>query len=626
MTHFAHALPRWTLVLTALLVAGGISFIVFEEAINAFFTDRLGDDSSFLFTAGLIISALAADILLPVPSSLLGVAAGVKLGFWPGFASVWIGLTLGGLVGYSMGYGLSAAGLRRFIGEREYAAARSLAARLGVAVLALTRAAPLVAETAVLAAGIARMPLRLFLPALLLANTGVALVYTGLGAQAQASSSALLAGLGGFLLPALWWGFTRRRVNKQTRAGSMVGSAHRVCFSVRFDYPVHFIRSTFDDTSPILAASINPGRKAPVRFAVFVDANLARSAPALIPAIRRYASAYAGRIELAATPAIVAGGETVKNDPDLVHQMHKQLLELGLDRHESVLAIGGGAVLDAVGYAAATFHRGVRLIRMPSTVLAQNDAGVGVKNGINAFGVKNLVGCFAPPVAVINDLDLLDSLPERERRAGMAEAVKVALIRDEKFYCWIEDQATALVNGDREALAHLILRCAELHLAQIAGAGDPFESGSARPLDYGHWVAHKLEALSHHELRHGEAVAIGMALDARYAVLRGLLAEADADRIEWLLKTLGFDLWHPSLDLRGSDGRLRFLAGLEEFRTHLGGHLSITLLTGLGACVEVHELDEACILAACNFLRSLPHHAPFPEVEGDQERLRRILS
>jgi len=197
------------LVLVTLLVAGGIVFAAFGDTVSGFFEHRLGNDAAPTLVAGLIISALAADILLPVPSSLLGVAAGLKLGFWVGFASVWIGLTLGGLVGYGLGYGLNTAGLRRFIGEREYAAAQSLAIRLGAAVIALTRAAPLVAETAVIAAGIARMPLRQFIPVLLLANAGVASVYAGLGAQAESTGSALLAGLGGFVLPALWWGFTR---------------------------------------------------------------------------------------------------------------------------------------------------------------------------------------------------------------------------------------------------------------------------------------------------------------------------------------------------------------------------------------------------------------------------------
>ena len=188
-----------------------------------------------------------------------------------------------------------------------------------------------------------------------------------------------------------------------------------------------------------------------------------------------------------------------------------------------MIAVGGGAVLDAVGLVAATTHRGVRLIRVPTTVLAQDDSGVGVKNGVNLYGVKNFCGTFAPPFAVLNDLDLLTPLAERDKIAGMAEAVKVALIRDGDFFAWLERHADDLITFQRPALAAMIRRCAELHMRQIAHGGDPFETGSARPLDYGHWSAHKLESLTKHHLRHGEAVAIGIALDARYSVLAGLL-------------------------------------------------------------------------------------------------------
>ena len=202
--------------------------------------------------------------------------------------------------------------------------------------------------------------------------------------------------------------------------------------------------------------------------------------------------------------------------------MQQRLFEHRIDRHSYVIAIGGGAVLDAVGLVAATTHRGVRLIRVPTTVLAQDDSGVGVKNGVNLCGVKNFVGTFAPPFAVLNDLDLLTRLSERDKIAGMAEAVKVALIRDGDFFAWLERNADELVTFERPALAQMIRRCAELHMRQIAHGGDPFETGSARPLDYGHWSAHKLESLTHHHVRHGEAVAIGIALDARYSVLAGL--------------------------------------------------------------------------------------------------------
>ena len=149
-----------------------------------------------------------------------------------------------------------------------------------------------------------------------------------------------------------------------------------------------------------------------------------------------------------------------------------------------------------------------------------------MKNAINAFGFKNLLGTFAPPFAVINDFAFLDILPEREKRGGMAEAVKVALIRDADFFAWLEREADALARFQPNALDTLVQRCARRHMHQIAHGGDPFETGSARPLDYGHWSAHKLEGLTRHALRHGEAVAIGVALDARYSVLAGCSGKA----------------------------------------------------------------------------------------------------
>jgi 3-dehydroquinate synthase len=141
-----------------------------------------------------------------------------------------------------------------------------------------------------------------------------------------------------------------------------------------------------------------------------------------------------------------------------------------------------------------------------------------------------------------------------------------------------------------------------LHLHQIAHGGDPFEMGSARPLDYGHWAAHKLESLTRHHLRHGEAVAIGMSLDARYSVLAGHLAAGVEDRICFLLEHLGFRLWHPALGSKTAEGRPAVLAGLQDFREHLGGELTITLLSEIGVGVEVHEMDEALVLEAMHWL------------------------
>jgi 3-dehydroquinate synthase len=251
-----------------------------------------------------------------------------------------------------------------------------------------------------------------------------------------------------------------------------------------------------------------------------------------------------------------------------------------------------------VGLAAATAHRGVRHVRIPSTTLSQADSGVGVKNGINAFGKKNFIGTFAPPFAVINDFQLLESLTPRDKRAGFVEAVKVALIRDAAYFAEIESLAEKLCAFDPAAMQRLIFRCAELHLDHIATSGDPFESGSARPLDFGHWAAHKLEQLSEYRLRHGEAVAIGIALDTVYSRATGMLDAQSAERILKLLEALGFELFAGELLHADAQNSLQVITGLEEFREHLGGELTITLLNGIGKGVEVHDMQVPVVINA----------------------------
>jgi len=375
-------------------------------------------------------------------------------------------------------------------------------------------------------------------------------------------------------------------------------------FAVPFTYPVYFTENIFEPDNAVFVNALTrlEGERRH-RFVVFVDEGVASAWGGLGEAITNYAEANAETLELVAAPEVIDGGEAIKNDADLVARLQKRMLDLGIDRHSFVVAIGGGALLDMIGYVAATTHRGLRLIRVPTTVLAQNDSGVGVKTGVNAWGSKNLLGSFAPPFAVINDSAFLATLSERDRRAGMAEAVKVALIRDGGFFAALEANAEALAAFDATAVNHLVRRCAELHMHQIAYGGDPFESGSARPLDFGHWAAHKLESITDHAVRHGEAVAIGLALDTRYSVAKGMLSEGNDTRVCELLEKLGFDLWHPAMDSRNADGTLTVLAGLREFREHLGGELTITLLTGIGTGHEVHEMDEDVILDCMGWLR-----------------------
>ncbi|MCC7250305.1 MAG: 3-dehydroquinate synthase [Hyphomicrobium sp.] len=374
-------------------------------------------------------------------------------------------------------------------------------------------------------------------------------------------------------------------------------------FSVAYEFSVAFTRDVFSRENKTLFELITEhGKSARNLIAVVIDESVVREMPDIKRRIAAYVEAWP-ELTLAGIDALV-GGEASKNDPELVLGLQRRFVEYGLDRHSYVVCVGGGAVLDVVGYAAATTHRGIRHIRVPTTVLAQNDSGVGVKNGINAFGMKNMLGTFVPPFAVINDSAFIDVLPGRDKRAGMAEAVKVALIRDKEFFEWLEEKAEALAIFASEPLDKLIRHCALLHMRQIAHGGDPFERGSVRPLDFGHWAAHKLEVLSDYELRHGEAVAIGIALDTRYSVLAGLLPAGEDLRVARLLRRLGFELWHEACDRRDERGCRLLLNGLEEFREHLGGELTITLLSEVGVGIEVHAMDAGMIGEALDWLRT----------------------
>jgi 3-dehydroquinate synthase len=256
-----------------------------------------------------------------------------------------------------------------------------------------------------------------------------------------------------------------------------------------------------------------------------------------------------------------------------------------------VLVIGGGAFLDAVGFAASTAHRGVRLVRFPTTTLSQDDSGVGVKSAINAFGKKNWIGSFSVPFAVINDFRFLETQDGETSRAGLIEAVKVALVKDGGFFAWIEKNAAALAKGQREPFEECVKRSALLHARHIALGGDAFETGSSRPLDFGHWAAHKLEALTNYQLSHAEAVSVGLALDTIYSRHIGLLDEAKAARVLAVLAVLGLKTYHPALDWTDKKGQRRVLAGLDEFREHLGGELTVLLLADIGKGTNIHEFD-----------------------------------
>lgn len=373
-------------------------------------------------------------------------------------------------------------------------------------------------------------------------------------------------------------------------------------FQVEYKYKVFFTESLFQEDNLTLFNFLNSfGEKNyKKKILFFIDEEVFNCHAYLRTEISNYFSKN-NCVDLIPELIILPGGESVKNDAGQTEKIIETINKYGIDRHSFVVAIGGGAVLDIVGYAASIAHRGVKHIRIPTTVLSQNDSGVGVKNGINYKGKKNFLGTFSPPVAVFNDYKFLETLDVREWRSGMAEAIKVALIKDAMFFEWLEMNSKLLIQRDKKAMEYLIYKCAELHLQHIAG-NDPFENGSSRPLDFGHWLAHKLECVTDFEIRHGEAVAIGIAIDSVYSHKTDMLPKKEMDRIISLLSNLGFDIFHPALVEKNNE---TILNALNEFREHLGGKLTIMLLEGIGKEKEVNEINAELVRESIETLRDL---------------------
>lgn len=353
---------------------------------------------------------------------------------------------------------------------------------------------------------------------------------------------------------------------------------------------VHRLRFTDDVFGPdqdALAAVLEASGDRPPRVQFWLDGDVASADPGLVDRIKTFADAQADRLMRIGNVQLVPGGEPIKNDIHVLERMLKVFNVSDLDRRSYVVAIGGGAVLDAVGFAAAIAHRGIRLVRLPTTTLAQGDSGVGVKNGVNLFTKKNWIGTFAVPWAVINDAKLLTTLSDRDFVCGFSESVKVSLLKDAAMFDDICRQAAQIRDRDMSVALPMLRRSAEWHLSHITQGGDPFEALEARPLDYGHWSAHKLETMSNFKMRHGEAVAIGVAIDTVYSSMAHGFPRREADRVLACLTSLGFDLHCSEV----ADINTLF-AGMEEFRQHLGGRLTLTMLRGVGDPIDVHEVDR----------------------------------
>ena len=249
----------------------------------------------------------------------------------------------------------------------------------------------------------------------------------------------------------------------------------------------------------------------------------------------------------------------------------------------------------------------MRLIRLPTTTLAQADSGVGVKRSINFFDKKNWTGTFAVPWAVGNDAGLLQTLPDRDFHSGFSEAVKVSLLKDVSEFHWLCENAKSIRDREMTRVTRAIHRSCLLHLRHITEGGDPFEMLESRPLDFGHWSAHRLEPLTDFQIRHGEAVAIGVAIDCFYSVIKFGFPESDAMKVCECLSGMGMQLWHDALAPID-----RLLEGLEEFRQHLGGRLTITMLRAIGEPINVHEIDVDAMKLAIGKLKKVAAEQSLP--------------
>lgn len=375
-------------------------------------------------------------------------------------------------------------------------------------------------------------------------------------------------------------------------------AASDVPFAVPFVHRLRFTQDVLGADQQVLVDLLEPSDESPARVQFWLDKDLARSRPDLSQKLKHLVDSRPDRLSRAGNVQIVPGGEAIKNDIHILERMLKVFHAANLDRRSYVVAVGGGAVLDAVGFAAAIAHRGLRLVRLPTTTLAQADSGLGVKNAVNLFGKKNWIGSFAVPYGVVNDAALLATLKQRDFVGGFSEAVKVSLLKDPEMFGELCRQAPSIANRDLAAALPMIRRSAQLHLDHITCGGDPFEMESARPLDFGHWSAHRLETMTEFRLRHGEAVAIGVAIDTVYSSLVHGLPALDARRALACLCDLGFDLSNTALNESAE-----LFRGLEEFRQHLGGRLTITMLRGVGDPINVHEMDKSHLREAVERVR-----------------------
>jgi 3-dehydroquinate synthase len=308
------------------------------------------------------------------------------------------------------------------------------------------------------------------------------------------------------------------------------------------------------------------------------------------PPVWRALGRTARRLTPGAPAVMIPDGERAKSLRTIA-RLYDAFVKRRLDRTGAVIAVGGGVVGDAAGFAAATYLRGVPLIQMPTTLLAQVDSSVGGKVGVNLAAGKNLVGAFHAPTLVICDPDVLASLPRREFRAGMYEVIKYGVIASRGLFDRVSANLDGLMAQDRQDLPQVIAECCRIKAAVVSQ--DEREAGPRRVLNFGHTVGHALESLTgYRRFRHGEAVAWGMLAAARLSAERGLLTTTDEARLQDVIRRLG--RLPPVSDLRAS----RALDYISRDKKVVRGRLHFVLARGLGATAIVADVTAAELTAA----------------------------